>query len=110
MLLLSILFAAALQRNVASVIRIYERDYASRLVPLLSEVLHFSTTQGDEEAHAAQKAWLAKTAKDLGFTYRDAGLVDEKNPIVDLQKGTRVVIHALVDIATGKKIDGAFKP
>jgi predicted dipeptidase len=77
MLLLSIFFAAALQRNVASVTQIYERDNASRLFPLLSEVLHFSTTQSDEEAHAAQKAWVAKTAKDLGFIYRDAGLVDE---------------------------------
>jgi predicted dipeptidase len=77
MVLFSILFAAALQRNVASVTRIYERDYASRLVPLLSEVLHFSTTQFDVEAHGAQKVWLAKTAQDLGFTYRDAGLIDE---------------------------------
>ena len=36
--------------------------------------------------------------------------VDEKNPIADLQKGTRVLIYALVDIATGPKIEGAFKP
>ena len=36
--------------------------------------------------------------------------VDEKNPIADLQKGTRVLIHALVDIATGPRIEGAFKP
>jgi succinyl-diaminopimelate desuccinylase len=36
--------------------------------------------------------------------------VDEKNPIADLQKGTRVLIQALVDIATGPKIEGAFKP
>jgi len=36
--------------------------------------------------------------------------VDEKNPIADLQKGTKVLIHALVDIATGKRIEGAFKP
>jgi succinyl-diaminopimelate desuccinylase len=36
--------------------------------------------------------------------------VNEKNPIADLQKGTKVLIHALVDIATGEKIEGAFKP
>jgi predicted dipeptidase len=77
MVLLSIFFAAALQKNVDSVMRIYESDYSARLIPMLSEVLKFSTTQFDEEAHAAQKAWLAKTAHDLGFTYRDAGPVDE---------------------------------
>lgn len=77
MVLLSILVAATLQTNVASVTQIYDRDYASRLVPMLSEVLRFPTTQVDVEGHAAQKAWLAKTAGDLGFTYRDAGLIDE---------------------------------
>lgn len=30
--------------------------------------------------------------------------VDEKNPVDDLQKGTRVLIRALVDIATGPRI------
>ena len=73
----SLLFAAALQTNVADVMKVYERDYASRLVPLLSEVLRFPTTQFDAEGHAAQKEWLAKTAHDLGLTYRDAGLIDE---------------------------------
>ena len=34
--------------------------------------------------------------------------VDEKNPIADLQKGTKVLIHALVDIATGPKIEKPF--
>jgi predicted dipeptidase len=77
MVLSAILLAATLQTNVAAVTAVYERDYAKQLVPLLSEVLKFSTTQFDPEAHAAQKAWLAKTAHDLGFTYRDAGLIDE---------------------------------
>ncbi|HEX8616435.1 MAG TPA: Sapep family Mn(2+)-dependent dipeptidase [Thermoanaerobaculia bacterium] len=36
--------------------------------------------------------------------------VDEKMPIADLERGTRVLIHALVDIATGEKIEGAFAP
>ena len=36
--------------------------------------------------------------------------VDEKNPIADLQKGTRVLIRALVDIATGPPIADPFKP
>jgi succinyl-diaminopimelate desuccinylase len=36
--------------------------------------------------------------------------VDEKNPIDDLQRGTRVLIRALTDIATGARIGGAFQP
>jgi predicted dipeptidase len=35
---------------------------------------------------------------------------DEKIPIADLHRGARVLIHALVDIATGPKIDNAFAP
>lgn len=72
-----LLLAATLQVNVADVTKVYEHDYASRLVPLLTEVLRFPTTQLDTEGHAAQKAWLAKTAHDLGLMYRDAGLIDE---------------------------------
>jgi len=77
MVLSAILLAATLQTNVASVTKIYDRDYANKLVPMLTEVIGFPTTQFDAEGHAAQKAWLAKTAKDLGFTYRDAGLISE---------------------------------
>lgn len=36
--------------------------------------------------------------------------IDEKVPIEDLQKGARVLIHALVDLATGEKIEEPFKP
>jgi succinyl-diaminopimelate desuccinylase len=35
---------------------------------------------------------------------------DEKIPIADLQRGARVLIYALVDIATGPKIENAFAP
>src|SRR5262249_9595484 len=35
---------------------------------------------------------------------------DEKSPIEDLHRGSRVLIHALVDIATGKRIENAFAP
>ena len=73
----ALLFAATLRTNVATVTKVYERHYASRLVPMLTEVLRFPTTQFDNEGQAAQKAWLAKTAHDLGLTYRDAGLIDE---------------------------------
>src|SRR4051794_4950109 len=77
MVLSAILLAATLQTNAASVTKIYDRDYAKKLAPMLTEVISFPTTQFDAEGHAAQKAWLAKTAHDLGFTYRDAGLIDE---------------------------------
>jgi predicted dipeptidase len=77
MILSIVLLAATLQANVGSVTQLYEHDYAKQLVPLLSEVLRFPTTQFDTEGHAAQKVWLAKTARDLGLVYRDAGLVDE---------------------------------
>ncbi|HEY0159040.1 MAG TPA: Sapep family Mn(2+)-dependent dipeptidase [Thermoanaerobaculia bacterium] len=36
--------------------------------------------------------------------------VDEKISIADLQKGARVLIHALVDVATGKRLVEPFKP
>lgn len=36
--------------------------------------------------------------------------VDEKIPIEDLHRGARVLIHALVDIATAPKIEKAFAP
>jgi predicted dipeptidase len=77
MVLSAILLAATLQTNVASVTKIYDRDYAKKLVPMLTEVISFPTTQFDTEGHAAQKAWLAKTAGELAFTYRDAGLISE---------------------------------
>ena len=36
--------------------------------------------------------------------------VDEKIAVDDLQRGTRVLIHALVDIATGPKMEEPFTP
>ena len=36
--------------------------------------------------------------------------VDEKISIEDLQKGARVLIHALVDLATGEKVEAPFAP
>jgi len=73
----AILLAATLQTNVANVAKVYDHDYASRLVPMLSEVLQFPTAQFEVDGPVAQKAWLAKTAHDLGLVYRDAGLIDE---------------------------------
>lgn len=36
--------------------------------------------------------------------------VDEKISIDDLHRGARVLVHALTDIATGEKMEGAFAP
>ena len=36
--------------------------------------------------------------------------VDEKNPIADLERGERVLIRTLVDIATRARIVDPFKP
>jgi len=36
--------------------------------------------------------------------------LDEKISIKDLERGERVLLHALTDIATGKKIEEPFKP
>jgi succinyl-diaminopimelate desuccinylase len=55
----------------------YDRVESRRLVPLLTEVLRFPTTASDPDAHLQQRAWLEKTARDFGFTFRDAGKIAE---------------------------------
>ncbi|GAC1345316.1 MAG: dipeptidase PepV [Myxococcales bacterium] len=62
--------AAAAQRR-------YDADEARRLVPLLTAVLRFDTVADHRDAHAAQRAWLARVGGELGFTVRDAGPVTE---------------------------------
>lgn len=57
--------------------RLYDAQMQERVVPLLTEVVSFATYEGNEEAHAAQKAWLASTAAALGFQFRDAGPMQE---------------------------------
>lgn len=55
----------------------YDKHESQRLVPMLGEVIRFPTYEHNDEAHAAQKAWLAATAKELGFVTRDAGKITE---------------------------------
>jgi predicted dipeptidase len=79
-LIASIVLAAAVSKpapSVASVLKHYEAHESKHLVPMLSEVIQFPTHQFDAEAHASQKAWLLKTAADLGFVARDAGKITE---------------------------------
>ena len=73
MILATILLAA----TVDPVLAHYEKHEEKHLVPMLSEVIRFSTHQYDAEAHAAQKAWLLKVAKDMNFVARDAGKITE---------------------------------
>jgi predicted dipeptidase len=73
MLLASLLFAAAVDPVLAH----YDKIESQQLVPMLSEVLRFPTVEKNEEAHAAQKAWLMKAASGLGFVARDAGKITE---------------------------------
>lgn len=74
--------------------RVFHREHAARLVPLLLEAVRFPTLAGDARAFAAQREWLGRIAGGLGFEVRDAGLVTE----VDLPgpQGTPVlglVVH-----------------
>lgn len=73
----SLMFAAAVAAKSQLVLDVYERNEAQRLVPMISEVVGFSTVQFDEAARAAQQAWLLRTAASLGLVARDAGKVTE---------------------------------
>ena len=53
--------------------RYYDKELASRMVPLLEEAIRFPTYQGNTAARDAQQAWLLKTAAGLGFATRDTG-------------------------------------
>jgi predicted dipeptidase len=75
--MLAFILAAALASNTDRVIAHYEKHESKHLVPMLVEVLRFPTHAHDAEAHVNQKAWLQRAAKDLGFTFRDAGKVTE---------------------------------
>jgi len=79
MFIASIVLAAvaAAQAATQPVVTHYEQHEAQRLVPMLVEVLRFPTDAFNPDAHVAQKAWLLKTAADLGFTARDAGKITE---------------------------------
>ena len=55
----------------------YDRVESKNLIPLLTQVLRFPTTNADPEAHKRQRSWLMSTAHDLGFAFRDTGKVVE---------------------------------
>ncbi|HXB56263.1 MAG TPA: Sapep family Mn(2+)-dependent dipeptidase [Vicinamibacteria bacterium] len=57
--------------------RIFHRDHAVRLVPLLVEAIRFPTVEGDASAFGDQKKWLGGVGRELGFEVHDAGPVTE---------------------------------
>lgn len=71
------LILAATTTTISAVEQHYKEHEAARLVPMLSEVIQFPTSEGNLEAHQQQKEWLMKTAADLGFVARDAGKITE---------------------------------
>lgn len=75
--MLAFILAATLAANTDRVMQHYETQLADKLVPMLSEVIRFRTYANNPEAHEEQKAWLMKTATDLGFAARDAGKITE---------------------------------
>jgi predicted dipeptidase len=68
---------AARASDAAQVRALYEKDLAPRMVPLLSEVIHFATVAKNDKARLDQQAWLLALGKELGFVVRDAGAVTE---------------------------------
>ena len=55
----------------------YDAAHAPRAADLLAQAVRFATVAGNDAAHAAQKAWLLRTAAALGLAARDAGTVTE---------------------------------
>src|SRR6185369_16552340 len=56
---------------------IYKQKYSTRLVPLLTQVLRFRTTEGNSSGRDQQQKWIEGVGTELGFTVRPAGLVTE---------------------------------
>src|SRR5689334_22415712 len=72
-MLIPFFFASA----ISLVQRHYDRVESKRLVPLITEVIRFPTVSTNPDAFVDQRAWLEKTAHDLGFVFRDAGKISE---------------------------------
>ena len=76
------------------------------LRPGVAEVLH---EPGARDVIAARPNAIAFGMWFPGKPYPGHD-VDEKIEIADLQKGAKVLIYALTDIATGRRITEPFKP
>jgi succinyl-diaminopimelate desuccinylase len=92
-------------------------DQNSKLVKrLLADYAAATGTKNPKPAISGGGTYAKRLPKSIAFGMWFPGKpypghdIDEKNPIADLHKGTKVLIYALVDLATGPKIDDAFKP
>src|SRR6185436_15819325 len=81
---------------VDSVLEHYQAHESKQLVPMLSEVIQFRTQQFNDDAHVEQKAWLMKTAADLGFVARDAGKITEIELPASVNPGTAPVLGLVI--------------
>lgn len=77
MVIASLVLAATVTSTAHAATQFYDRVASKQLVPMLAEVVHFRTVQGNDDARLAQQKWLLETAARLGFTARDAGKVTE---------------------------------
>ncbi len=88
---------------------IYQKKYAAKLVPLLSEVLQFRTVQGNTAARDQQQAWVKKIGEDLGFTVRNAGLITEVElPGPENAPVLGLVVHG--DVQPVNETEWTFQP
>ena len=88
---------------------IYKQKYSSKLVPLLTQVLHFPTLEGNAEAREQQQKWIQSVGTDLGFTVRNAGLITE----VELPADAGAPVLGLVvhgDVQPVNEAEWAFPP
>lgn len=81
----------------------YRAHEAQRMVPLLTEVIRFDTVAGHDTAHAAQKAWLGRVGRELGFEVRDQGPVTE----IELPGPPGAPVLGLVVHGDVQPVDGA---
>lgn len=90
-------------------------DTESKIVKKLMTVYERATGEKAKPAISGGGTYAKRLPNAIAFGMWFPGKpypghdVDEKIAIADLERGTKVLIHALVDIATGPKIEDAFK-
>ena len=91
-------------------------DVNAKIVKRLMDVYARATGKREKPAISGGGTYAKRFPNAIAFGMWFPGKpypghdTDEKIPIDDLQRGARVLIHALVDIATGPKIENAFAP
>jgi predicted dipeptidase len=91
-------------------------DPNAKIVKRLMDVYERATGKREKPAISGGGTYAKRLPNAIAFGMWFPGKpypghdTDEKIPIDDLQRGARVLIHALVDIATGPKIENAFAP